>query len=113
VIVKLGPTIIAGLIHPFGCVLYAHDGSQVDTTKLQMTRAAERVEIHSLRHELPTNDGGLRDVFADEVPRDSWGNDFIYVTPGPGDLPFDVISLGADGLPGGEGYDADIKYSEM
>lgn len=87
--------------------------SQVDTTKLQMTRVAERIEIHSLRKKLPTNGDGLRDVFGDDMPQDSWGNDFIYVTPGPNGKPFDLISKGADGQEGGEGNDADIKYSEM
>ncbi|MEZ4322764.1 MAG: type II secretion system protein GspG [Myxococcota bacterium] len=87
--------------------------SQVDTTKLQMTRVAERIEIHSLRKKLPTNGDGLRDVFGDDVPKDSWGNDFVYVTPGPNGKPFDLISLGADGQEGGTGNDEDIKYSEV
>lgn len=87
--------------------------SQVDTTKLQMTRVAERIEIHSLRKKLPTNGDGLREVFGDDVPKDSWGNDFIYVTPGPDGKAFDLISKGADGQEGGDGNNADIKYSEM
>jgi general secretion pathway protein G len=42
-----------------------------------------------------------------KVPLDSWGNPFIYVSPGVhGD--FDIISYGADGKEGGEGKDADI-----
>lgn len=42
------------------------------------------------------------------VPADPWGNRFIYASPGlHGDL--DIISLGADGVRGGEGFDKDIE----
>lgn len=42
------------------------------------------------------------------VPRDPWGNDFIYLQPGiQGE--YDIISYGADGQQGGEGKDADIS----
>jgi general secretion pathway protein G len=43
-----------------------------------------------------------------DVPKDPWGHDYIYRFPGEhGDEP-DVISLGGDGQPGGEGINADI-----
>jgi general secretion pathway protein G len=43
-----------------------------------------------------------------DVPLDPWGNPYLYKYPGEhGDEP-DVISLGADGQPGGEGNNADI-----
>jgi general secretion pathway protein G len=42
-----------------------------------------------------------------EVPLDPWGTRYKYVYPGEhGD--YDIISLGADGNPGGEGEDSDI-----
>ncbi|RNC68136.1 MAG: type II secretion system protein GspG [Desulfuromonadales bacterium] len=42
------------------------------------------------------------------VPKDPWGNDFIYLSPGEhGD--YDFSSLGADGVKGGEGKNADIE----
>ena len=42
-----------------------------------------------------------------EVPSDPWGKPYKYVSPGEhGD--YDIISLGADGNPGGEGEDSDI-----
>lgn len=43
------------------------------------------------------------------VATDAWGNRFVYRRPGPGGLPFEVISFGADGLPGGGGANADIS----
>jgi general secretion pathway protein G len=43
-----------------------------------------------------------------DVPLDPWGHPYLYKYPGDhGDDP-DVISLGADGQPGGEGENADI-----
>ena len=47
-----------------------------------------------------------------KVPLDPWGNPFVYICPGQhGD--YDLSSLGADGKPGGEGYDADIDNWQM
>ena len=41
------------------------------------------------------------------IPKDPWGNDYVYVCPGEhGD--FDLVSYGADGQPGGTGENADI-----
>ena len=43
-----------------------------------------------------------------ELPKDPWGRDYIYKYPGEhGDGP-DIICLGLDGQPGGEGLNADI-----
>ncbi|MEP6701833.1 MAG: type II secretion system major pseudopilin GspG [Betaproteobacteria bacterium] len=45
--------------------------------------------------------------YLERLPKDPWGNAYVYVSPGlHGDI--DVLSLGADGKPGGEGLDADI-----
>lgn len=43
-----------------------------------------------------------------KIPRDPWGNDYIFLSPGlHGD--FDIISYGLDGVEGGEEWDADIE----
>jgi general secretion pathway protein G len=43
-----------------------------------------------------------------DIPLDPWGRPYLYKYPGEhGDDP-DVVSLGADGQPGGEGNNADI-----
>lgn len=42
-----------------------------------------------------------------QLPSDPWGNPYVYRSPGQG-KPYELISLGADGAPGGEGVDADI-----
>jgi general secretion pathway protein G len=48
--------------------------------------------------------------YMDKLPKDPWENDYIYVSPGDGGHPFDLYTLGADGVRGGEGEDADISY---
>jgi len=47
------------------------------------------------------------------IPKDAWGNDFIYLSPGSQGEDFEIISLGRDGREGGEGPDADISSSRM
>ncbi len=72
----------------------------------------------------PTTDQGLQELvqaptneplprnwkaggYIDRLPKDPWGNDYQYLSPGEnGEI--DVYSLGADGQPGGEGMAADI-----
>lgn len=47
-----------------------------------------------------------------KVPKDPWGNDYLYVSPGEhGD--YDLFSYGADGAKGGEGKNADIASWEQ
>jgi len=42
------------------------------------------------------------------VPKDPWGNPYVYLVPGRDGSPFQIISYGADGEPGGEGRNAEI-----
>ena len=43
------------------------------------------------------------------VPLDPWGNPYVYVSPGEvNPNGYDLIALGADGKPGGEGENADV-----
>ena len=86
--------------------------SQVDTTRLTMSKVSERIEIYQLRKKHPPSSAdGLAVVFGNEkVPQDAWGHDFIYVTPGPGGRPYDLNSLGADGKEGGTGTDEDLHW---
>ena len=47
-----------------------------------------------------------------KVPKDPWGNEFIYLSPGiQGD--YDISSYGADGVPGGEDENKDINSWEI
>jgi general secretion pathway protein G len=43
-----------------------------------------------------------------KLPLDPWGNEYVYRVPGPSGLPFGILSLGSDGMDGGEGEASDI-----
>ena len=45
--------------------------------------------------------------YLEKLPNDPWGHPYQYLNPGlHGEV--DILSLGADGAPGGDGADADI-----
>jgi general secretion pathway protein G len=46
------------------------------------------------------------------VPKDPWGNEFIYLSPGAHGE-YDIISYGADGVPDGEDKNKDINNWEI
>lgn len=107
IIITLMSVIGYGIMQTFG-------ETQVDTTKLSMSQVADKVQIYQVRKgKVPASGEGLRAVYTDIAPpKDAWGNEFVYVSPGPNGQPFDLISLGADGREGGTGSNADIKLSE-
>ena len=47
-----------------------------------------------------------------KVPKDPWGNDFIYLSPGAHGE-YDLSSYGADGVQGGEDKNKDINSWEI
>ena len=59
-------------------------------------------------NELLNNERGKRYLAANEIPNDPWGSPYQYSQPGPDGHDFEVKSLGANGQPGGSGYDAEI-----
>lgn len=44
---------------------------------------------------------------------DPWDRPYLYVVPGPDGRPFEVLTYGADGQPGGEGEDQDISSAAL
>lgn len=55
----------------------------------------------------PIPDGWKTGGYIERLPADPWGKPYQYLNPGiHGEV--DILSLGADGVPGGEGFDADI-----
>ncbi len=116
--------LIAGLVGPrlFSKV----DSSKVQTAGVQIKLL--RGSIETLRMDIgiyspadvglamlvtppadPVLRGRWKGPYLDEaVPLDPWGNAYLYQVPGEEGRPFSIISLGADGKPGGEGNDADI-----
>jgi general secretion pathway protein G len=48
-----------------------------------------------------------RDGYLKRLPKDPWGNEYQYLSPGTRGQ-FDLYSFGADGKPGGSDLNADI-----
>ncbi|MBW8368443.1 MAG: type II secretion system major pseudopilin GspG [Arenimonas sp.] len=107
--------------------------SRVDTSKVQVADTQVRmlrgaVETYRLEvGRLPAADEGLAVLYAppaderlkarwrgpyldEQVPLDPWDNPYVYSIPGANGMPFALYSLGADGVRGGEGNDADIGF---
>jgi general secretion pathway protein G len=47
-----------------------------------------------------------------KVPKDPWGNEYIYLAPGVHD-DYDISCYGADGVPGGEDANKDVNSWEI
>ena len=43
------------------------------------------------------------DGYLKHVPKDPWGNPYLYTSPGANGREYDIITYGRDGKPGGEG----------
>ena len=56
------------------------------------------------------NPGGYLETTT--IPKDAWGNDFIYQSYPESGKPFVVISYGADGEEGGEDNNADLLSTD-
>jgi general secretion pathway protein G len=56
------------------------------------------------------NTGGYLEITS--LPKDAWGNDFIYQLSPDSGKPFVIISYGADGEEGGEGLNADLHSTD-
>ncbi len=90
------------------------DEAKVDSTRVQMKNIEQALKLYRLQHgSYPSSSDGLKALvsgtkhYMDALPKDAWGGDFIYLAPGVhGDV--DILSYGADGKPGGVGFDADI-----
>ena len=128
VIVILG--ILAGLIVPR--IMDKPDEARRLKAKIQIESLSSALKFYKLDNgSYPTTEQSLRALVEPpaagdgpgnwkkggylekgRVPKDPWGNEFVYISPGVnGD--FDLISYGADGAPGGEGPNQDINSWEI
>jgi general secretion pathway protein G len=83
-------------------------GTVLDTFRLEVGRYPTTEEgLTSLQVRPPNAENWDGPYMAKEIPLDPWNHPYRYVQPGlHGD--YDLVSLGADGVDGGEGNDADI-----
>ncbi len=123
VLVILG--MLAGLVGPR---LFSNvDKSKVKTAETQIKMLRGSLQTYRLDvGSYPTTEQGLAALMRtpadirnwqgpyleDELPKDPWGNAYIYKSPVDNLQGFALYSNGADGTPSGEGLNADIGYLE-
>lgn len=112
-------TLLAGLVGPR--VLGQLGGAKSKTAGVQIADLDKSLELFKLDvGRYPTTEEGL-DALAKKpgavngwngpylkggVPTDPWGHPYRYASSGGG---IEIVSLGADGAPGGDGENADIR----
>ena len=101
--------LLAALVVPkfFGHV----DKALQRDTQAQIELLGQALDLYRLeKHKYPGSDEGLqaiRTYLKKDVPKDPWGNDYVYRSPGQhGD--YDLLSYGADNAEGGENNNMDI-----
>ena len=122
--------LLAALVGPK--IMGRTDDAKIQTTKTQIRNLESVLKLYKLDNGVyPTTEQGLNALvtkptvgviptsYKDEgylesknVPKDGWGNDYLYVSPGDhGD--YDLYSYGADGVKGGDGKNADINSWDL
>jgi general secretion pathway protein G len=118
VIVILG--LLAALVAPK--FLKRGEEAKVTTTEVQMKNIEQALKLYKLHNSFyPTTEQGLKALvekpeedpvpkkwkgpYLERIPKDAWGNDFIYISDGK---QFNLISPGPDGE---EGTEDDLKVN--
>ena len=117
--------LLAALVGPK--IIGRSDDAKIADTKVQIRNLETALKLYKLDSgTYPSTEQGLMALVAKptvgqipknyraegyleskKVPKDPWGNDYLYLAPGEhGD--YDICSHGADGVKGGEGKEADI-----
>lgn len=107
-------------------ILSQFDKAKQRTAKTQIGSLDQTVKLYFM--DVDALPGSLADLVTDTgqakwkgpylddgiLPKDPWGNDYVYEAPGREGRRFDIYTYGADGAPGGDKYDADIyKHTEL
>ncbi len=87
-------------------------GTALDTFRLDVGRYPTTQEgLVALRQQPPGLERWDGPYLKKDVPLDPWGRPYIYHSPGDHG-PYDLLSYGADGTPGGDGDNRDITSWE-
>lgn len=116
-------SVLAALIVPK--VMGRPDEARIAAARQDIASIVQALKLYRLDNmRYPTTEQGLQALvkqpvtppipqnwkgngYLERMPKDPWGQPYQYLQPGVhGEI--DVLSLGADGAPGGEGNDADI-----
>ncbi len=129
VVIILG--MLAGLVLPR--ILGQEEKAKVEGAKVQIRSLEGALDAFKLDNGFyPTTDQGLDALIKKpeagriptkwreggylkpaRIPKDPWGKDFVYLSPGNEGREYDIISHGADNEPGGEGNNADVESWKM
>lgn len=105
----------------FSRILGGADRAKVHLAQAQVDTLAGKIEqyqqdVGSLPPDLealvkaPAGSTGWLGPYAKEAElKDPWGHPYVYTVPGSSG-PYDLLSYGRDGKPGGDSYDADIRH---
>jgi len=124
--------VVLVILMVIGTIAVQNFSGQEDKAKVKAARASfatlenalERFKLDMGRY--PTEEEGLMALLVppedddgswgpkylkkERFLQDGWGNDYVYVVPGPDGEPFEIFSYGADGAEGGEEkFDADLS----
>lgn len=118
-------TLLAGLVGPR--LLGQLDGAKPKTAAVQIADLEKGAELFKLDvGRFPTTAEGLEALVkrpsniaawngpylkGSTLPLDPWGNPYRYASPGSSGG-VEILSLGGDGAPGGEGVNADIRNKQ-
>jgi len=103
------------------------DDAKIQTTRTQISNMETALKLYKLDNgTYPSTEQGLNALVSKptvgnipknykeggylekkQLPKDGWGNDFLYVSPGEHN-DYDLFSYGADGAKGGDGKNSDI-----
>ena len=108
------PAILAAIIVPK--VMDRPDTARLVKAQADIRAIESALNLYRLDNfKYPTTDQGLEALvpkYIDRLANDPWGNPYLYLSPGlHSDM--DVYTLGADGLQGGTGINADIGNWNM
>src|SRR5688572_11118792 len=102
--------------------------AKADAAKIEMGQIAQTLDLYKLEvGRYPSTQEGLQALISappgvtnwngpywkkTTVPKDPWGNEYRYASPGQNNSPYEIASYGADGKEGGEGANKDITTGQ-
>ena len=102
--------------------------AKADAAKIEMGQIGQTLDLYKLETgRYPSTQEGLQALISapagvnswngpywkkTTVPKDPWGNDYRYASPGQNNTPFEIASYGADGREGGDGANKDITSGQ-
>lgn len=114
-------------------VLNKDDVAKVAVAKTQLAAFRDALQLYKMQNgSFPTQEQGLDALCkkpekppvpasyqqggylnSSVLPKDPWKHDYVYMVPGMNGDPFEVMTYGSDGEPGGTGTAADICSSNL